>query len=105
MADSTDQPAQSPGATGIADIEQALQHIIQVIGNGRNHDIEKLIDQMGTLVESLGAAEAHADCQAVLRIQALFNQATLALAAASQQARGELKHLSVGKRSLRAYRS
>ena len=105
MADFTDQPAQSPGTTSIAGIEQALQHIIQAIGNGRDDDIEKLIDQMGTLMESLDAAKAHADPQAVLRIQTLFNQATLALATASQQARGELKHLSVGKRSLRAYRS
>jgi hypothetical protein len=105
MADSAEQPAQSPGSTGIAGIEQALQHILQAVSNGRDDDIEKLMDQMGDLVESLDAAEAHADAQAVLRIRTLFNQATLAMATASQQARGEHKHLSVGKRSLRAYRS
>lgn len=105
MADFAERRTQSPAPTGIAGIERALQDIIQAIGNGRDDGIEKLMDQMGTLVESLDAAEAHADPQAVLRVRALFNQATLALATASQQARGELKHLSVGKRSLRAYRS
>ena len=60
---------------------------------------------MGTLFKSLNAAEAHADPQAVLRVRALFKQAAIAMATASQQARSELKRLSAGRRSLRAYRS
>ncbi len=104
MGDNAKQPTQSPGDTGLANIELALQHILQAIGDGQSDGIEKLTDQMDTLVKSLDAAEAHADPQAVMRIQALFKQATLAMATASQQARGELKRISAGRRSLRAYR-
>lgn len=105
MADNAEQPAQPRGGAGIADIERALQQILQAIRDGQNDGVDQLVDQVGTLVESLDPAEADAQPQAVRRVRSLWNQATLALATTGQQARDELRRLAAGRTSLRAYRS
>lgn len=104
MADSADQPAQPQGGAGIADIERTLQQILQAVRDGQNDGIDQLMDQVGTLVESLDAAEAEDQPQAVQRVQSLWKETALALATTGQQARSELRRLTAGRRSLRAYR-
>ena len=104
MGDIDTQSSHSSGNTNLANIERALEDILQAIGNGHGEGIDKTMNQVGKLVKSLNAAEAHADPQAVSRVQELFKKTALSMATATRKNRDELRHLSAGKRSLRAYR-
>ncbi len=105
MADSAEKPAQPQGGAALADIERALQQILQAVRDGQDDGIDQLVGQVGTLVESLDAAEADAQPQAVQRVRSLWKQTALALATARQQANAELHRVTTGRRTIRAYRS
>ena len=97
--------AQEPAGTGIAGIELALRQIIQAVSNGRDDRVGPLVDQLGSLFESLTPADKAEPEEAVVRIQALWKQATLAIASASHEASAELQRIATGRKTLRAYRS
>jgi len=105
MTDSAERPAQPRAGAGLADIERALQGILQAVRDGQDDSIDQLVNQVGELVESFEAAEADAQPQVVRRVRSLFKQTALALATAGQQARARLRRVATGKKSLRAYRS
>ncbi len=104
MAETTEESEQSPGNAPLAGIERALQQVLRNLGDGRDDGIDEAMRRLSSLIESLDADEARHDPRSVSRIQSLFKQAALALATTSRQARGELKRLSAGRKSLRAYR-
>ncbi len=89
---------------GIAGIELVLRQIIQAVSEGHDNRIGPLVDQLGTLFESLTPADKAGSEEAVVRIQALWKQATLAIASASHEAGAELQRIAAGRSTLRAYR-
>jgi hypothetical protein len=104
---------------GIADIENALRQILQAVSDGQDNRIGPLVEQLGTLIQSLDpaggtaaagavgadAADGAATPQDLQRVMDLWKQTSLALASASQQASDELHRVVMGRKTIRAYRS
>jgi hypothetical protein len=95
---------------GIADIENALRQILQAVSDGQDNRIGPLVEQLGTLIESLdpadkACADGAATPQDLQRVMDLWKQTSLALASASQQASDELHRVVMGRKTIRAYRS
>jgi dihydrodipicolinate synthase/N-acetylneuraminate lyase len=97
---------------GIADIEQALRQILQAVSDGQDNRIGPLVEQLGTLIQSLNpaggtaaaAAAGAATPQDLQRVMDLWKETSLALASASQQACADLQRIAAGRSTLRAYR-
>jgi hypothetical protein len=102
---SADAPASAPAEAGVAGIELVLRQIIQAVSQGRDDRVGPLVDRLGAMFESLTTADEAEPKETVARIQALWKQATLAIASASQHARTELQRIAAGRKTLRAYRS
>ena len=92
---------------GIAGIELVLRQIIQAVSDGQDNRIEPLVDQLGTLFESLGPADkaGPATPQDLQRVMDLWKQTSLSLASASHETSTELQRIAAGRKTLRAYRS
>jgi len=93
-------------AADIAHIEKTLRQILQAVSDGQDNRIEPLVDQLGTLFESLGPADkaGPATPQDLQRVMDLWKQTSLALASASHEASTELQRIAAGRSTLRAYR-
>jgi len=96
--------APAPAGTVMAGIELVLRQVIQAVSEGHGDRVAPLVDQLDTLLESLTPADKADSEDAVMRTQALWKQATLAIASASQQAAAELNRVATGRKTLRAYR-
>lgn len=96
--------AQEPAGTVIEGIELVLRQIIQAVSEGHDDRVGPLVDQLGSLFESLTPADKSEPEEAVVRIQSLWKQATLAIASASHEASTELQRIALGRTGLRAYR-
>lgn len=93
------------GIAGLAGIELVLRQVIQAVSEGRDDRVGPLVDRLGAMLKSFTPAD-NAECeQAVARIQALWKQATLAIASASHEAGAELKRIAAGRKTRRAYHS
>jgi hypothetical protein len=93
-------------AAAIAHIEKTLRQILRAVSDGQDNRIGPLVEQLGTLFESLDpAAQAGAATpQDLQRVRDLWKQTSLAIASASQQASAELQRIAAGRSMLRAYR-
>ena len=94
------------GIAGVADVENTLRQILQAVSDGQDNRIGPLVEQLGTLIQSLSPADkaGAATPQDLQRVRDLWKQTALALASASQQARAELQRIAAGRSTLRAYR-
>jgi hypothetical protein len=92
--------------TNLCDIESRLRQIIEAVQTGQDDQLDELLDELDALVmsmESAGAAEA--DPEELARIRNLWKQAALALAAAGQDAKGQLVRVVAGQKTLKAYKA
>ncbi len=108
LPEATGLPSPDPaGASspGIAGIDLVLRQIIQAVSEGRDDRVGPLVDRLGALFESLTPTDKAKPEEAVARIQALWKQATLAIASASHEAGAELQRIAAGRKTRRAYRS
>jgi hypothetical protein len=92
------------GIAGVADVENTLRQILQAVSDGQDNRIGPLVEQLGTLIQSISPADEAEPKEVVARIQALWKQASLSLASASHEASTELQRIAAGRSTLRAYR-
>jgi len=98
-----DFPCQEGTMAGLSDIENRLREILDAVRAGRNERLDPLLDELEALVAAFEAAAGSAAREDIERIRALWEEAALTLATAGQAARGELRHVATGRKTLKAY--
>ena len=94
------------GIAGVADVENTLRQILHAVSTGQDNRIGPLVEQLGTLIESLDPADkaCAATPQDLQRVRNLWKETSLAIASASHEASTELQRIAAGRKTLRAYR-
>jgi len=91
--------------TGITGIENKLRRLLDAVRAGRDDRLEAHLAELGDAIAALeSAAASDVAPEDLARIRDLWKQAALALASATQNARGELQRVTAGRKTLKAYK-